>query len=116
MISGAKRIAAKVVLFNQENGEISIESVLDKGADVVETKSGMFSLESAKTYVDPDKGELVYVFNVDIPARVEAENLKKLRRSVTIKNLFNFERATGGTDWIKMLPYLIIIIMVIFHK
>jgi hypothetical protein len=116
MVTGSKRIAAKVVQFNTENNEISIESVMDKAADMIETTTGMYNLQDAKTYVDPVKGELVYVFNVDIPAKVEAENLKQLRRSVTLKNLFNFERTSGGTDWIKLLPYLIIIMMVIFHK
>jgi hypothetical protein len=111
-----QRIAAQVVMFNQGTNEIGIERVIEISADMVETPSGLYSIESAETYVDPMKGNLVYVFNADIPARVEAENLKQLRRSVTLKKLFDFERTTGGVDWVKILPYVIIIVMVLFHK
>lgn len=111
-----KKIAAKVVLFNEENNEVNIERVVEASADIVETATGLYHVEAAKTYVDTAAGQLIYVFNADLPARVEAENLKNLRRSVTIKNLFNFERSGGGIDWMKILPYLIIIAMVVFHK
>jgi hypothetical protein len=110
------RLNATVVLFNQESKEIMIESAVDTSGDVIETEGMLLHLEHATTFVDPKKKNLVYVFNLDYPAKVEAENLKLLRRSVTLKQLFNFERGTGQIDWLKWLPYVIIMLMVVFRK
>lgn len=111
------RTMAKVVMFSEEGAEVSIEQVVDANAEIVETKSGIYALEYAKNYVDAKTGHLVYVFNADIPARVEAENLKRLRRSTVLNKLFDFERQSGGgIDWVKVLPYIIILFMIVFHK
>lgn len=103
----------KVILFN-ENNSVSIQNVIDRNANCVETDTGIYWLQESKTFVDAEKGGMVHIFNVDIPAKVEAENLKKLRRSVVLRNVFKFDRSTGEVDWMKYMPYLVIILLVLF--
>lgn len=110
-----KKVAAQAIIFNRESGQIDIQSVIDATADMIETKNGVYHIdEQVKTYVDVQNQKLVYVFDADIPARVEAENLKMLRRSVTLKRLFDFERTPGGLDFMKLLPYIIILALILF--
>lgn len=109
-----KKLNAQVIIFNQENNEIIVEDVLDNSADLLETKTGIYTASSAKTYVDLQRQKLMYVIDVDLPAKVEAENLKLLRRSVTLKGLFNFERQTSNFNLVKLMPWIIILALILF--
>lgn len=111
-----KSINAQVIMFDSESNEVLVQRVLEANADMVETENGIFHTASAKTYVDTRKGSLVYVFDADLPARVEAESLKLLRRNAAIKNIFSFERGTGSIDWFKWLPWIVIMMLILFHK
>jgi hypothetical protein len=108
------KYAAQVVLFNPDTAEISIEGVVDAQANMVETETAVYSLEDAKTYIDAKRQKVVYVFNADLPSRVEASNLKLLRRSMALKQLFNFERGSEGIKWGTILPYIVIIALIFF--
>lgn len=103
----------KLILFNDDS-TVTIQNVLDANADCVETKDSIYYLKDAKTHMDTVNGGLVYVFNADLPARVEAENLKQLRNSTALKRVFEFDRRTGEVDWMKYLPWLVIVLLVLF--
>lgn len=106
----------KVILFNTETNEVVIERVVESQSNMVESESGVYNIESAQTFIDTKQGALCYVFDAPILAKVEAENLKLLRRNVALKQIFKFERGTGQIDWFKWLPYIIIMMMVLFNK
>lgn len=102
-----------LVMFESDSKTLRIESVLDVGADDIETKDGIYRLADAKEYVDTAKSRVVYMINVDVPAKVEAANLKLLRRSTALKTLFKFERNTKG-DPFRYVPYIIIALLILF--
>jgi hypothetical protein len=101
------------IIFN-ENNTLSIQNVAESNADCVETDQSILYLADAKTYIDASRGSLVHLFNVDLPARVEAENLKNLRRSTALKRVFEFDRSDGNLDWKYLIPYVIIALLIFF--
>lgn len=109
-----KKSKDKALIFGPDR-TVTIYPILDQSADVIETGKHVLYLEGSQAYVDTD-GSIMYLFDLsEMPARVEAENLKKLRRSVALRRIFEFERSTGGIDWLKLFPYLIIALLVIFR-
>lgn len=105
----------KALLFDEETRTVTIVKIRDQSGNVLETENGVLHLENAKTYVDEKHGGLVYAYNVDLPAKVEALKLKELRRSVSLKRIFEFDKSDGKIDWFKWLPWFIIIILIIKH-
>lgn len=103
-----------VVVFNQEHNTVLVEPVTDSNADCVETENNLYHLKDAKTYNDTAKGGLVHVFNADLPAMVEAANLKMLRRSTALKRVMDFDKPDGKTDWVKFLPWVVIAMLIMF--
>lgn len=103
----------KVLVFDEQRGSLQVHSGKELYADSIETDSGMYFLSDSKVYVDEWNGHTYYLFNVDIPAQVEASNLKKLRRSVALNNLFDYD-VKKVFDLFGFLPYLVIILMIIF--
>lgn len=103
----------KVIVFGDDNS-ISIEPVLDVGADMVEASGTIYHLKDAQTFVNKSDGGLIYTFKANIPEAVEAANLKSLRRSIALKRVFEYDRDSGKLDIMKLLPWLIIIILVVF--
>lgn len=102
-----------LIAFDGDTGSLKVMPVLDVGADDIETKDGIYRLADAKQYVDTNKSRIVYMINVDVPAKIEAANLRLLRRSTALKTLFKFERNTKG-DPLRFFPYIIIALLIFF--
>ncbi|MNN32234.1 hypothetical protein D3C81_1459510 [compost metagenome] len=102
-----------IVVFNEQHNTVVVDKVIDNDSDTVEMHGYILPLENARTFVDPVHGTPVYIFHLDIPAAIEAEHLKKLRRSQALKNMFQFERSSSF-DIMKMVPYFIIVLLVLF--
>lgn len=62
-----------------------------------------------------NQGGLTYLVNVDLPAKVEAENLKRLRRSVALARIFEYDRGKG-INFMSLVPYIIIVLMIMFGR
>lgn len=103
----------KAHFFNPTTNTLHVEQVTDVIADQIETESGVYSIDEAKRYYDEANGNIVYVYHVDLPAKLEASNLKKLRRSNALHRIFEYDVKTP-TDIMKFVPYLIIIMLIVF--
>jgi hypothetical protein len=103
-----------MVVFNSDTSA-TVSSVVEVTSDTVESQYNILPLSDSKEYVDSINGGMVYVFNAQIPALVEAEKLKSMRRSVALKRVFDFDRSTDSIDLFKWIPYVIIIIMIIIR-
>lgn len=102
-----------VLTFDKENRSVVSESVLEVVEHTVETETRMFNIEDCETYIDETTGYIYYVSNMDINAKVEASNLKRLRRSSAINNLFTYD-TTKPLDIMKFVPYIIIVLLIMF--
>ncbi|MCG7218201.1 hypothetical protein MF069_36495 [Paenibacillus mucilaginosus] len=115
MFNSQERAKHKAIIFDKETRMVSIVDVYGQAGNMLETKTdGVWHVDNAITYVDEKNGGIVYVYNVDLPAKVEADHLKTLRRSAALKRMFDFEKDDKTFDWFKFLPYLIIMLMVFF--
>lgn len=103
----------KLILFNQMNNTFIEEKIIEVTDNKIETKEALYTKEDFDIYFDETNNTLTYISNIDITAKVEAENLKKLRRSEAINNIFDYE-TTKDFDLMAFMPYIIIIIMAIF--
>lgn len=81
----------------------------DKG--MIECEHDILPETDAKKFYDQDNGCILYVYNLDIPAKVESEKLKDLRRSVALNRIFNYDKEKPF-NWFGLLPYVIAIIAI----
>jgi hypothetical protein len=102
----------KVIIFNQD-GTITTNKVYGIDGNMVETEEDFLRLEDAVKYHDITNGGFTYFYHLDVPAKVESENLKNLRRSVALKNLFVYDREKGF-DIFKLMPYMIAVCALLF--
>ncbi|MDR4352532.1 hypothetical protein FOS02_28020, partial [Bacillus paranthracis] len=65
--------------------------------------------DDAIRYYNETEGAISYMFNVDIPSKMEAEKLKTLRRSTAIKNLFKYD-TQKSFNFEKMIPWVIVVL------
>lgn len=86
-----------------------VERVISADSDVVETETGIYKTDDAKRYYNETEGAISYMFNVDIPSKMEAEKLKTLRRSTAIKNLFKYD-TQKSFNFEKMIPWVIVVL------
>lgn len=87
--------------------------VVDVIGDSVEYEEGVLNIADATKYIDNNTGGLHYIFNLDLPAVVEAKNLKLLRRSTAVNNLFKYDKGKKF-DLVAFMPWVVIIALVIF--
>lgn len=87
--------------------------VLDLINDDLEYAHGFLPVADGKKFFDFSNGGLHFMYNLDLPAKVEAEKLKTLRRSVAIKNIFAFDK-DKGFDLMGFLPWIIIMLLIFF--
>jgi hypothetical protein len=100
----------KAMIFSSELQEVVTVPVLDViDGNNIETEEGVLPLDDAKRFFDANTGAVTYVFDLELPARVEASKLVQLRRSVAVKNMFNYDK-DKAFDIFKFLPYVIAII------
>lgn len=94
---------------------MALEDVICLEDNALETKYRVLSLEDLDKYISVD-GYVIYLSNLNFSGKIESENLKKLRRSAVINNLFNFGSSSSKNfDLFKFLPYLIILILIFFN-
>ncbi|PHC29623.1 hypothetical protein COE95_17860 [Bacillus toyonensis] len=86
-----------------------VERVISADSDVVETETGIYKTDDAKRYYNETESAISYMFNVDIPSKMEAEKLKTLRRSTAIKNLFKYD-TQKSFNFEKMIPWVIVVL------
>lgn len=86
-----------------------VERVISADSDVVETETGIYKTDDAKRYYNETQGSISYMFNVDIPSKMEAEKLKTLRRSTAIKNIFKYD-VKKEFDFREMIPWVIVVL------
>lgn len=103
----------KVLVFHEEDQTCEMLTVKDISDEAIETERGLYYLDAVKKSLDIRNGNLVYLVNVDMPARVEAQKLVQLRRSTALKRMFEFD-VKDKTEWAKYLPYAIIVLLILF--
>lgn len=103
----------KIFLFDNETQTFYSDEVKNTLGDQIETKTEIYPKSDFKQYFDEDNNTLVYFSYIDLEAKQEAQNIKNLRRSNALNNLFNYE-TKKQFDLMAVLPYIIIIIMAIF--
>lgn len=103
----------KVLVFSEDNQTCEMLTVKDISDEALETERGLYYLDAVTQRLDVKNGNLIYLVNVDMPARVEAEKLRQLRRSTALKRMFEFD-VKDKTDWMKFLPYIIIMLLILF--
>lgn len=102
-----------VLTFDKENRSVVSENVIEVIDHTVETESRMFNVDDCETYIDESTGFIYYITNMDVDATVEASNLKRLRRSSAINNIFTYD-TTKPLDIMKFVPYVIIVLLIMF--
>jgi len=102
-----------VMYFDQTRGTFTQEQVVQFAGDNLETESNILPLENARKYFDESTGRIYYLFNSELPERVTSMSLKKLRRSVALNNLFNYD-VTKPFDMFKLLPWVIMAMLIVF--
>jgi hypothetical protein len=103
----------KVLILNEDGSVLSLP-VLNIDSGYIETSEDIFQVTDAIKYYNLNTGGFTYIFNLDLPAKVESKNLKDLRRSMVIKNLFSYDREKA-LDMKLVLPYIIAIAVIIFN-
>jgi len=103
----------KIFLFDEETKTFYSEEVKTILGNEIETKYGLYPKSDFEQYFDEDNNSIVYFSKIDLNAKLEAENLKTLRRSSALNNLFNYE-TKKQFDLVAFMPYIIIIVMAIF--
>lgn len=102
----------KVIMFH-EDGSCSVHKVIEVLGNSVEIDKGLWDIADAKKVYDHETSGSIYIFNVDLPAKVEADNLKNLRRSVTLKRMFDYDKGkefnlTAFMPWVALLAALLL--------
>lgn len=95
------------------NKKLVLDDVIIADEVTVETKNYVLAAEDLEVFTDGSNGFIYYVNKMDQDAFKESINLKTLRRSVAIKNIFSYD-TIKPFDIFKFLPYLIIILLVFF--
>lgn len=103
----------KVLIFDEELQSLRSEKYVGIDPNHIETKEGMYPLEDARKVYNETDGLIYYIFNLDLPARVEVENLKRLRRSSALSNIFKYE-VKKPFDIFSFMPWLVILALIMF--
>jgi hypothetical protein len=103
-----------VAIFYHDDGRsITIKPVLSCKDNLIETETELFPVEGSCKFVNSDGG-LVYVYGqIDIPAFIEAQNLKKLRRSVALSKLFDYDKEKP-INWGSLAMWMLIFALLFF--
>jgi hypothetical protein len=102
----------KLLIFNDDQ-TVQMVTVEDVSEEAVLTKQGLYQLENLNKHIDTQNGYILYVANVDLPAKMEAANLRQLRRSTALKRMLEFN-IQDKPDMFKWVPYFIIAMLILF--
>lgn len=104
---------SKVLIYNEESKTLRSEKFNLINGNDLETSEGWYPMDNCERLIDETDGSIYYFFNVPKAAKLEAENLKMLRRNVALNNIFNYQ-TKKQFDIIAFMPWLIIIAMILF--
>lgn len=108
-----KTTREQVIIFNEDDNTLSIESVIEVKNGIVETKNyGLPALNAKRIYNDTT-GNMVYLYNLDMPAKLESQNIKLLRRSTALLRAFDFDKDTG-IKWMPVAIFTVIVLLILF--
>lgn len=102
-----------VQTFDKENQSVVVETVYEVVDRTIETDTRVLYVDDCETYIDESTGFIYYIANMDLEATMEASNLKRLRRSSAINNIFNYD-TVKPIDFMKFVPFIIIVLLIIF--
>ncbi|MCM3738527.1 hypothetical protein M3215_22805 [Bacillus cytotoxicus] len=103
----------RVLIFKEDN-TCTVEQVISFDSEILETDTAILPRENEMRLLDDNNGYVYHVFNLDKPARIEAENIKNLRRSSALKAMFDFDTGKKPFDLIGFMPWVIIALLAIF--
>lgn len=103
----------KLLIFNDDQ-TVQMLPIEEVSEEAVLTKQGMYQIEDLNKHIDTHNGYVLYIGKVDMPAKVEAANLAKLRKSTALKRMLEFD-VQDKFDWFKMFPYFIIALLILFR-
>ncbi|MGD6840707.1 hypothetical protein ACQCVL_30425 [Bacillus thuringiensis] len=101
-------------LIIKEEGTCVVEQVISFDSEILETSTAMLPRENELRLLDDNHGYVYHIYNLEKPARIEAENLKMLRRSSALKGIFDFDTGKKPFDIIGFMPWVIIVLLAIF--
>lgn len=102
-----------VLIFDENRKTVNVEKGINIVADQIESESGVYHLDDAKIYTDEWNGQIYYSFHAELPARVEADKLKLLRRSNALQRVFDYQ-VSKPLDVFKFMPWIAIILLILF--
>lgn len=103
----------EVLIFDETRKTLTAEQGINIVANQIECESGVYHLEDAQIFTDEWEGRIYYIFNVTLPVRVEADTLKKLRRSNALARMFDYQ-ISKPLDLFKVMPWIAIILLILF--
>lgn len=111
----ANKYSGHKVMTIFEDGTCEVLPVKSFGDDYIETgKSIIPRSEEHVSYYENETGNIYHIYNFTIPAAVEAENLKSLRRSVALKNILKYETGKKPLNIVSLMPWIIIMMLILF--
>lgn len=109
----AKNTKDVCIVFH-EDGTCEMTRVEESSSEAIVTKSGMYEFDTMQKFMNIRGSNLIYIAGkVDLESRVEAQNLRNLRRSTALKRVFEFD-VKDKTDYFKYVPYIIIAMLILF--
>ncbi|WP_144495998.1 hypothetical protein [Bacillus pumilus] len=111
----SKRMYAnfRAMIFNNDTNTFSLQRVKQVAGDTLETEDDILPLGDARKVINEEDGQVFYLYHYDNHTKVESENLKRLRRSVALRGIFNYDTAKK-LDIMTLLPWLVIVLLVLF--
>lgn len=97
-----------------DDGTVSVENVIGLDGNALESTNRVLDVSDLDKFIDVS-GSVFYATNLDIAARSESEDLKKLRRSMVVKNIFSYSGKGKKLDIMSILPWIIVAISIIFR-
>lgn len=103
----------EVLIFDEKRKTLTAEKGIDIVADQIESESGIYHLSDAQIFTDEWNGKIYYLFNAELPEKVEANKLKGLRRSNALARMFDYQ-VSKPMDMFKFMPWVAIILLILF--
>jgi hypothetical protein len=95
------------------DGVLKESPVLNIEQGVIETEDDYLQEFDSVRFFDETNSGFTYFYNLDVPAKVESENLKKLRRSAALANMFKYQ-VNKPMDLAKLMPWVITVLVILF--
>lgn len=108
-----KKFNNQKVIVNIGNDTIIEEKILAIDDGLITTESDIYPLDQARKFYNQSTGSITYVFSVDFPDKVKLENLNKLKRSVVLNNITQYE-ADKNIPVTELMLFVLLAVSIIF--